>query len=55
VTSDQLRRIPRVLAVAAGVRKALAVASVARAGLISGVVTDRALANRVLDEHERAA
>ena len=55
VTSDQLRRIPRVLAVAAGARKALAVASVARAGLISGVVTDRALATRVLDEHERAA
>ncbi|GAB3618588.1 sugar-binding domain-containing protein [Okibacterium endophyticum] len=53
VTSEQLRRIPRVIAVAAGARKALAVASVARAGLISGIVTDRALAEQILGRGPR--
>ncbi len=48
VTSSQLRAIPRVLAVASGVRKAGAVAAVARAGLITGLVTDHALAENVL-------
>lgn len=48
VTSTQLRAIPRVLAVAAGARKAGAVAAVARAGLITGLVTDHTLAAAAL-------
>lgn len=48
VTSAQLRAIPRVLAVAAGERKAGAVSAVARAGLITGLVTDHSLAAEVL-------
>lgn len=48
VTSAQLRAIPRVLAVAAGARKAGAVAAVARAGLITGLVTDHSLAEAAL-------
>lgn len=48
VTSAQLRAIPRVLAVAAGERKAGAVAAVARAGLIKGLVTDHTLATAAL-------
>jgi DNA-binding transcriptional regulator LsrR (DeoR family) len=48
VTSAQLRAIPRVLAVAAGESKAGAVTAVARAGLITGLVTDHSLAMRAL-------
>lgn len=48
VTSTQLRAIPRVLAVAAGTRKTRAVASVAKAGLITGLITDHALAEELL-------
>ncbi|GAA3919989.1 sugar-binding transcriptional regulator [Microbacterium invictum] len=48
VSTAQLRAIPRVLAVAAGARKAGAVAAVTRAGLITGLVTDHALAIEAL-------
>lgn len=48
ITPHQLRAIPRVLAVAAGERKARAVVSVARAGVITGLVTDHALAELAL-------
>lgn len=48
VTATQLRAIPRVLAVAAGARKARAVTAVARAGLITGLVTDHTLAAEAL-------
>ncbi|MFK4760096.1 sugar-binding transcriptional regulator [Microbacterium sp. ZW T5_45] len=48
VTSSQLRAIPRVLAVAAGERKAGAVVAVARARLITGLVTDHSLAAQAL-------
>lgn len=56
ITPTQLRAIPRVLAVAAGVRKARAVNAVARAGLITGLVTDAALAETILGglEHQPA-
>ncbi|SEB62082.1 DNA-binding transcriptional regulator LsrR, DeoR family [Paramicrobacterium humi] len=47
-TAAELRAIPRVLAVAAGARKAAAVRAVARAGLMNGLVTDRTLAEAVL-------
>jgi len=48
VTPEQMRRFPRVIAVAGGADKAGAVAAVARAGLITGLVTERALAEAVL-------
>lgn len=48
ISSGQLRAIPRVLAVAAGEQKTNAVVAVARAGLISGLVTDHALAEKAL-------
>ncbi len=48
VTSAQLRAIPRVLAVAAGTRKVGAVAAVAQAGLITGLVVDHSLAEALL-------
>lgn len=51
ITSDQLRRVPRRLAVAAGASKALATVAVARAGLISGLVADRDLGLAVLERH----
>lgn len=51
-TSTELRAIPRVLTVAAGSRKAAAVSAIARADLISGLVTDRALAEAVLATSE---
>lgn len=54
-TAAQLRAIPRVLAVAAGERKAAAVRAVARAGLMDGLVADRALAEAVLSLPDAAA
>lgn len=50
VTADQLRNIPRVLLVAAGERKAAAARAVISAGLLTGIVTDRALAETLLAE-----
>jgi DNA-binding transcriptional regulator LsrR (DeoR family) len=40
ISPDQLRRIPRVLAVAGSVEKAEAIAAVARSGLITSLITD---------------
>lgn len=48
IQADQLRRVPRVVAVAGGADKALAVAAVARSRLCTELVTDRALAEAVL-------
>lgn len=48
VTAQQLREIPRVLLVAAGDRKAAAARAVVRAGLLTGIVTDRVLAEALL-------
>ncbi|WP_186816558.1 sugar-binding transcriptional regulator [Cellulomonas aerilata] len=45
---DQLRRTPRIVAAAAGADKARAVTAIARAGLCTELVTDRALAEAVL-------
>lgn len=45
---DQMRRIPRVIAVAGGAIKAQALAAVVRAGLVTELVCDRALAEAVL-------
>lgn len=48
VTADQLAAVPRVIGVAAGAVKTAAVTAVARAGLLTGVVADRRLAEAVL-------
>jgi len=48
ITAAQLARIPRVIGVAGGAVKAEAVLAVARAGLFTGLVTDRELAELVL-------
>ncbi len=49
ITLEQLRAVPRVIAVAGGSEKAGAVLAVARAGLISELVTDHSLALAVLE------
>lgn len=48
ITAEQIRAVPRVLLVAAGERKAEAAAAVVRAGLLTGIVTDRAVAEYLL-------
>lgn len=48
ITAAQLGRIPRVVGVAGGAVKAEAVLAVSRAGLFTGLVTDRELAELVL-------
>lgn len=57
ISPDQLRRIPRVLAVASGAEKSQAIISVARASLCSEVVINRALAEGILEilEHNEAS
>lgn len=49
IRADQLRRIPRVIAVAGGLAKAKATMAVARSGLLTELVTDRSLAEAVLE------
>ncbi len=49
ISAAQLAAIPRVIAVAGGRSKAAAVRAVARAGFISTLVTDRGLAEAVLE------
>ncbi|MDO7880661.1 sugar-binding transcriptional regulator [Salinibacterium soli] len=50
IGAEQIRAIPRVLLVAAGERKASAARAVLRAGMLSGIVTDRVLAEALLDD-----
>ena len=50
ISAAQLRRTPDVIAVAAGARRADAVAAVLRSGLVHGVVADAALARAVLEQ-----
>jgi hypothetical protein len=50
ISADQLRMVPRVVAVAGGAAKTAAVLAVARSGLITSLVTDRALAEAALAE-----
>jgi DNA-binding transcriptional regulator LsrR (DeoR family) len=50
ISYEELRKIPRVLAVAGGVGKAAAIRAVARGGLITELVTDHALALAILGE-----
>ncbi len=48
VEADRLRRIPEVVAIAGGVRKAPAVGAVLRSGLVTSLVTDTAAADQLL-------
>lgn len=49
ITYEQLRAVPRVIAVAGGAAKADAMRAVARAGLVTELVTDHTLAEAVLE------
>jgi DNA-binding transcriptional regulator LsrR (DeoR family) len=49
ISFEQLRRIPRVIAVAANADKAPAIAAVLRTGIVSALVTERAAAQALLE------
>lgn len=49
ISYGKLRAVPRIIAVAGGIQKARAVISVVRAGLCTELITDRALAEAVLE------
>lgn len=55
IRADDLRRIPRVLLVSSGVRKAAAARAVLRAGLVTGIVTDREIAESLLADDDLLA
>lgn len=46
--ADQLRRIPEVVAIAGGQRKAAAIDAVLRSGLVTSLVTDTAAADYLM-------
>ncbi len=48
VDTDRLRRVPEVVAIAGGIRKANAVGAVLRSGLVTSLVTDTAAADHLL-------
>ncbi|MBT2398923.1 sugar-binding transcriptional regulator [Streptomyces sp. ISL-100] len=50
VEADRLRRIPEVVAIAGGLRKASAIDAVLRSGLVTSLVTDTAAADFLLSE-----
>jgi DNA-binding transcriptional regulator LsrR (DeoR family) len=50
VEADRLRRIPEVVAIAGGHRKAAAIGAVLRSGLVTSLVTDTAAADYLLHE-----
>ncbi|MEV6105497.1 sugar-binding domain-containing protein [Streptomyces sp. NPDC051940] len=50
VEADRLRRIPEVVAIAGGLRKAAAIGAVLRSGLVTSLVTDTAVADYLLHE-----
>ena len=49
ISADELKAVPDVIAVAGGLDKADAIASVLRGGLANTLVTDAAVAERLLD------
>ncbi|WP_269854881.1 sugar-binding transcriptional regulator [Streptomyces sp. RPT161] len=49
VDADRLRRVPEVVAIAGGMRKAQAVGAVLRSGLVTSLVTDTAAADHLLN------
>lgn len=50
VEADRLRRVPEVVAIAGGLRKAAAIDAVLRSGLVTSLVTDTAAADHLLLE-----
>ncbi|WP_434587996.1 sugar-binding transcriptional regulator [Streptomyces sp. A5-4] len=50
VEADRLRRVPEVVAIAGGLRKAAAIDAVLRSGLVTSLVTDTAAADFLLNE-----
>ncbi len=54
VDADRLRRVPEVVAIAGGIRKAGAVGAVLRSGLVTSLVTDTAAADHLLTRQEPA-
>ena len=55
VEADRLRRIPEVVAIAGGQRKAAAIDAVLRSGLVTSLVTDTAAADYLLTARPGAA
>ncbi|MFV0450975.1 MAG: sugar-binding transcriptional regulator [Propioniciclava sp.] len=55
IQADELRRIPRVLVVAAGSRKVGAMRALLRAGLVTGVITDAEIARALLADEDLLA
>jgi DNA-binding transcriptional regulator LsrR (DeoR family) len=55
IEADRLRRIPEVLAIAGGMRKAAAIDAVLRSGLVTSLVTDIAAADHLLNATSPAA
>jgi DNA-binding transcriptional regulator LsrR (DeoR family) len=55
IGADRLRRIPEVLAIAGGMRKAAAIDAVLRSGLVTSLVTDTAAADHLLHSTSPAA
>jgi DNA-binding transcriptional regulator LsrR (DeoR family) len=53
IDTERLRRVPEVLAIAGGIRKARAIAAVLRSGLITSLVTDAVVANHLLNTPEQ--
>ena len=47
--ADRLRRIPEVVAIAGGRRKAAAIGAVLKSGLVTSLVTDTAAADHLLE------
>jgi DNA-binding transcriptional regulator LsrR (DeoR family) len=52
VEAERLRRVPEVIAIAGGQRKAHAIGAVLRSGLVTSIVTDTAAADYLLTEAE---
>ncbi|MFE9254846.1 sugar-binding transcriptional regulator [Streptomyces sp. NPDC006879] len=52
VEAERLRRIPEVVAIAGGLRKASAIGAVLRSGLVTSLVTDTSAADYLLTESE---
>jgi len=50
ITTEQLRAVPDVIALAAGVDKATAIAAAVRSGLVHGLITDAAAADGLLKQ-----
>lgn len=55
IRAEELRRVPRVIVVSAGLRKAAAARAALRAGIATGIVTDRDVAEALLADPDLVA